>query len=162
AGDLVAWTWITRGMPLPEAKEYVAGKLGGSTLDLSDPTVMFDVRKEFGLGGILESGEVTDVDDPIGIEAKFNIAAVLDVPVSCVERFRTKAGRRGPGAPRRRRRTDGAGGGRCDRRYTMDRRLGPWLSIRFARSGLPRPHSAAPPAAGAEGSTGGDAVGSQV
>ena len=95
AGDLVARMQITRGMRLPEAKEYVAGKLGVSTLDLSDPTVMFDVRKEFGLGGILESGEVTDVDDPIGIEAKFNIAAVLDVPVSCVERFRAKAGRRG-------------------------------------------------------------------
>jgi dimethylamine--corrinoid protein Co-methyltransferase len=95
AGDLVARMQITRGMRLPEAKEYVAGKLGVSTLNLSDPTVMFDVRKEFGLGGILESGEVTDVDDPIGIEAKFNIAAVLDVPVSCVERFRTKAGRRG-------------------------------------------------------------------
>lgn len=95
AGDLVARMQITRGMRLPEAKEYVAGKLGVSTLDLSDPTVMFDVRKEFGLGGILESGEVTDVDDPIGIEAKFNIAAVLDVPVSCVDRFRTKAGRRG-------------------------------------------------------------------
>lgn len=95
AGDLVARMQITRGMRLPEAKEHVAGKLGVSTLDLSDPTVMFDVRKEFGLGGILESGEVTDVDDPIGIEAKFNIAAVLDVPVSCVERFRTKAGRRG-------------------------------------------------------------------
>ena len=95
AGDLVARMQITRGMRLPEAKQHVAGKLGVSTLDLSDPTVMFDVRKEFGLGGILESGEVTDVDDPIGIEAKFNIAAVLDVPVSCVERFRTKAGRRG-------------------------------------------------------------------
>jgi dimethylamine--corrinoid protein Co-methyltransferase len=95
AGDLVARMQITRGMRLPEAKQHVAGKLGVSTLDLSDPTVMFDVRKEFGLGGILESGEVTDVDDPMGIEAKFNIAAVLDVPVSCVERFRTKAGRRG-------------------------------------------------------------------
>jgi dimethylamine--corrinoid protein Co-methyltransferase len=95
AGDLVARMQITRGMRLPEAKAYVAGKLGVSALDLSDPTVMFDVRKEFGLGGILESGEVTDVDDPIGIEAKFNIAAVLDVPVACVERFRAKAGRRG-------------------------------------------------------------------
>ena len=55
---------------------------------------MLDVRKEFGLGGILESGEITDVDDPLGIEAKFNIAAVLDVPVNCVERFRAKASRR--------------------------------------------------------------------
>jgi hypothetical protein len=31
----------------------------------------------------------------MGIEAKFNIAAVLDVPVNCVERFRVKASRRG-------------------------------------------------------------------
>jgi len=87
---------ITRGMRLTEAKEYVAAKLGVSTLDLSDPTVMLDVRKELGLGGILESGEITGVDDPLGIEAKFNIAAVLDVPVNCVERFRAKASRRGP------------------------------------------------------------------
>ena len=96
AGDLVARMQITRGMRLTEAKEYVAGRLGVSTLDLSDPTVMLDVRKEHGLGGILESGEITDVGDPLGIEAKFNIAAVLDVPVNCVERFRAKAGRRRP------------------------------------------------------------------
>ena len=95
AGDLVARMQITRGMRLPEAKAHVAGKLGVSVLDLSDPTVMLDVRKELGLGGILESGEITDIDDPMGIEAKFNIAAVLDVPVNCVERFRAKASRRG-------------------------------------------------------------------
>ena len=94
AGDLVARMQITRAMRLTEAKEYVAGKLGVSTLDLSDPTAMFDVRKELGLGGILESGEVTDVHDPIGIEAKFNIAALLDLPVNSVERFRGMASRR--------------------------------------------------------------------
>ena len=96
AGDLVARMQITRGMRLTEAKEYVAGRLGVSILDLSDPTVMLDVRKEFGLGGILESGEITDVGDPLGIEAKFNIAAVLDVPVNCVSRFRDMASRRRP------------------------------------------------------------------
>ena len=96
AGDLVARMQITRGMRLAEAKDYVAGRLGVSTLDLSDPTVMLDVRKEYGLGGILESGEITDVGDPLGIEAKFNIAALLDVPVNCVSRFRDKAGRRHP------------------------------------------------------------------
>jgi hypothetical protein len=31
----------------------------------------------------------------MGMEAKFNIAAVLDVPINCVERFRAKAGRHG-------------------------------------------------------------------
>ena len=50
---------------------------------------MLDVRKEFGLGGILESGEITGIDDPMGIEAKFNIAAVLDIPVNCVSAFAT-------------------------------------------------------------------------
>ena len=96
AGDLVARMQITRGMRLAEAKTYVAERLGVSTIDLSDPTVMLDVRKEHGLGGITESGEVNGVDDALGIEAKFNIAAVLDVPVNCVERFRAKASRRGP------------------------------------------------------------------
>ena len=95
AGDLVARMQITRGMRLTEAKEYVAGKLGLSTLDLSDPTVMLDARKEHGLGGITESGEVNGVDDPMGIEAKFNIAALLDVPVNSVARFAAQAGRQG-------------------------------------------------------------------
>ena len=96
AGDLVARMQITRGMRLAAAKEYVAAKLGVTTLDLSDPTAMFDVRKALGLGGILESGEVTDIHDPIGIEAKFNIAALLDVPINSVECFRGKASRHRP------------------------------------------------------------------
>ena len=95
AGDLVARMQITRGMRLPEAKAYVAGKLGLSTLDLSDPTIMLDVRKDHGLGGITESGEVNGVEDPMGIEAKFNVAALLDVPINCVTRFAGHAGRRG-------------------------------------------------------------------
>ena len=95
AGDLVARMQITRGMRLQEAKAYVAGKLGVSTLDLSDPTVMLDVRKEHGLGGITESGEVNGVEDPLGIEAKFNVAALLDVPINSVARFTGHAGRRG-------------------------------------------------------------------
>ena len=33
-------------MRITEAKEYVADKLHVTPLDLSDPTVMFDVRKE--------------------------------------------------------------------------------------------------------------------
>ena len=50
AGDLVARMQVTRGMRLKEAKAYVAGKLGVSADDLSDPTVMGDVRRQFGLG----------------------------------------------------------------------------------------------------------------
>ncbi len=36
AGDLVARMQMTRGMRLPQAKQYVADKLGCSVLDLSD------------------------------------------------------------------------------------------------------------------------------
>ena len=82
AGDLVARMQITRGMRLPEAKAYVAGRLGVSPADLSDPVVMLDVRKERGLGAALEDGEIADVDDAVGIEAKFHIAALLDVPIA--------------------------------------------------------------------------------
>ena len=64
-------------------------------LDLSDPVVMLDVRKERGLGAALESGEITGVDEPIGLEAKFHIAALLDVPVNSVERFRRITAPRG-------------------------------------------------------------------
>jgi len=86
AGDLVARMQVTRGMRLKEAKAYVAGKLGISVDDLSDPTVMGDVRREFGLAR-LTSPESTFPSEPNGIEAKFNIARVLDVPVNCVQRF---------------------------------------------------------------------------
>ncbi len=83
---------FTRGMRNIEAKRYVAEKLGVSALDLVDPVVMLDVRKEFGLGSMYES-EISGPDDPLAIEAKFNISKVLDVPINCVERFKEKSGR---------------------------------------------------------------------
>jgi hypothetical protein len=92
AGDLVARMQFTRGMRNIEAKRYVAEKLGVSVLDLVDPVVMLDVRKEFGLGSMYES-EISGPDDPLAIEAKFNISQVLDIPINCVERFKEKSGR---------------------------------------------------------------------
>ena len=50
AGDLVARLQMTRGMRLAEAKDYVAGKLGVTPFDLSDPVVMTDVRNESASG----------------------------------------------------------------------------------------------------------------
>ena len=78
---------ITRGMRLKQAKEHVAQKLGVSVMDLSDPVVMLDERKERGLGSSTEAGEILYVDDPVGIEAKFHISRLLDVPINSVERF---------------------------------------------------------------------------
>jgi hypothetical protein len=88
AGDLVARMQITRGMRLTQAKAYVAEKLGVSQLDLSDPVAMLEVRKERGLGSSTEAGEILTVNDPGGIEAKFHIAELLDIPIASVERFR--------------------------------------------------------------------------
>jgi dimethylamine--corrinoid protein Co-methyltransferase len=95
AGDLVARMQITRGMRLMEAKRYVAQKLGVSLMDLSDPVAMLDVRKERGLGSSTEAGEILYVDDPVGIEAKFHISELLDIPINSVERFKAMTRSRG-------------------------------------------------------------------
>jgi dimethylamine---corrinoid protein Co-methyltransferase len=89
AGDLVARMQMTRGMRLKEAKEYVAGKLGITPFDLSDPAVMTDVRNEFGFGRI-HSYAISQPYQANQIEAKFNIARVLDIPVNCVEKFKER------------------------------------------------------------------------
>jgi dimethylamine--corrinoid protein Co-methyltransferase len=91
AGDLVARMQMTRGMRLEQAKQYVAGKLGVNTIDLSDPLVMHDVRAELGLGRITVQ-ELTYPDQPGALEAKFHIAEVLDVPINSVERFSARVG----------------------------------------------------------------------
>jgi dimethylamine--corrinoid protein Co-methyltransferase len=87
AGDLVARMQMTRKMRLPEAKRYVAAKLGVSVLDLSDSTVMRRVREEMDLGVITSVPGVAK-----GLEAKAHIADILDVKINCVERHREKLG----------------------------------------------------------------------
>ena len=92
AGDLVARMQLARRMRLPEAKEYVAGKLGVAPADLSDPVMMWDVRRALGLGTI-PTEDTASCDDALGMQAKFNIARLLDVPVCSVERFKALSGR---------------------------------------------------------------------
>ena len=82
---------ITRGMRLPEAKTYVAERLGASPSDLSDPLAMEDARREHGLGRIT-TFEMSYPAESSAMEAKFNIAGLLDVPINCVTRFRDRAG----------------------------------------------------------------------
>jgi len=81
---------MTRRMRLKEAKQYVAGKLGCTTRDLSDPVAMEQIRLEKGLGTLPFTSSVHP-DDPGMIEAKFNIAELLDIPINCVERFKKHA-----------------------------------------------------------------------
>jgi dimethylamine--corrinoid protein Co-methyltransferase len=89
AGDLVMRMQMTRGMRLKEAKAYVADRLGVSVRDLSDGVVMQDVRSEFGIGRLTEL-ENECVGEPTAMEAKFNIAELLDLPINCVQRFRSR------------------------------------------------------------------------
>jgi dimethylamine--corrinoid protein Co-methyltransferase len=86
AGDLVARMQMTRGMRLEQAKAHVAGQLGVSTADLSDPLIMHEVRREFGLG-LIPVQELTYPSEPGAIEAKFHISEVLDVPINSVQKF---------------------------------------------------------------------------
>jgi len=91
AGDLVARMQMTRRMRLKEAKQYVADKLGCGMRDLSDPVAMEQIRIEKGLGTLPFTSSVRP-DDAGMMEAKFNIARTLDVPINCVERFKARAG----------------------------------------------------------------------
>ena len=94
AGDLVARMQLTK-MRLPEAKAYVAEKLGVDVFDLSDSTTMRTVREE------LDIGVVTAVPGLAkGLEAKARIAELLDIRINSVERLKAKTGL-GAAAPRR-------------------------------------------------------------
>jgi dimethylamine--corrinoid protein Co-methyltransferase len=88
-GDLVARMQMTRGMRLKEAKQYVADKLGVTPFDLSDPVAMTEVRNEHGFGRV-HSYAISQPWQANQIEAKFNIARVLDVPINSVEKFKER------------------------------------------------------------------------
>jgi dimethylamine--corrinoid protein Co-methyltransferase len=74
-------------MRLPEAKRYVADKLGVGIRDLSDSTVMRTLRED------LDIGVVTAVPGLAkGLEAKSRIADLLDIRINSVERLKEKTG----------------------------------------------------------------------
>lgn len=82
AGDLVARMQISRGMRLVEAKAYVADKLGVAVKDLTDPIVMTEIRSDLGLGTLHIGARSAK-----GIEAKHNIANILNININCVQKF---------------------------------------------------------------------------
>jgi hypothetical protein len=87
AGDLVARMQMSRGMRIGEAKAFVAGKLGISIAELTDPVIMSEIRHDLQIG----------VMSPLpgcakGMEAKFRIADVLGIEINCVNRFKKRAG----------------------------------------------------------------------
>lgn len=80
AGDLVARMQLHRKMRLPEAKRYVAEKLGVGPADLSDEVAMREIREELGLGVV-----TAVVGAATGLAAKARIGRLLDVRVASVE-----------------------------------------------------------------------------
>ena len=87
AGDLVARMQLSRKMRLPEAKQYVADRLGISVLELCDSTVMRRLREE------LDIGVITAVPGAAkGVEAKARIAELLGVKINCVELMKRRIG----------------------------------------------------------------------
>lgn len=85
SGDLVARMQMTRGMRIGEAKAYVADKLGVSIIELSDSVIMDEVRGDLDIGRIHSIAGAAK-----GIEAKHNIAKLLDIEINCVEKFKKR------------------------------------------------------------------------
>jgi hypothetical protein len=83
AGDLVAWMQMSKKMKLPEAKQYVAEKLGVSILDLTDEDVMYPLREELGIGVV-----TAKAGGPKGIVAKAKIAKLLGIEINSVNLFK--------------------------------------------------------------------------
>jgi len=83
AGDLVARVQMAQGMRIEQAKAYVAEKLKVAVSDLTDPVIMGEVRQDLNLGMVTPLPGCAK-----GIEAKFNIAQLLDININCVNKFR--------------------------------------------------------------------------
>jgi hypothetical protein len=87
AGDLVLRMQLTRGMKIKEAKEYVAEKLGVTPMDLSDCSVMREIRETLDIGYPMPNDGAAK-----GIEAKINISRILGIKINSVERFKRITG----------------------------------------------------------------------
>lgn len=85
AGDLVARVQMSKALKIKEAKEYVAEKLGVSVIDLSDSNLMKELREQMDIGHVQVRDKASH-----GIEAKFNIAKLLDIKINSVENFKRK------------------------------------------------------------------------
>jgi dimethylamine--corrinoid protein Co-methyltransferase len=92
-GDLVARMQL-RKMRLPQAKRYVADRLHVGILDLTDSTVMRELREELDIGTV--TGVATAAK---GVEAKAHVAELLGIPIRSVERLRHKLDDYAPSTP---------------------------------------------------------------
>lgn len=86
AGDLV-FRMELRKMKLPAAKKYVADKLHCSIADLADCAEMKEIRESLNIGTTQARPDVG-----LGIQTKFRIAEILDIPINSVNKFKREAG----------------------------------------------------------------------
>lgn len=78
---------MSRGMKIQDAKEYVAGRLGVSPAELTNPVIMSEVRED------LDIGRVNAVPGAAkGIDAKIRIAELLGIEINCVNLFKKRTG----------------------------------------------------------------------
>ena len=76
---------MTRKMKIPEAKQYVAAKLGVGVMDLANEELMRELREELGVGVI-----TSIAGGPKGIRAKLKIAELLGIHINSVELFKSQ------------------------------------------------------------------------
>lgn len=82
SGDLIGRMQLQKKMRLPEAKDYVAKKLGVSSIELCDEFTMRKLREK------LDIGVITGLPGAAkGLEAKVRIAELLGIKINCVERL---------------------------------------------------------------------------
>ena len=72
-------------MKIDKAKQYVAGKLGISVLDLSNEEVMHQIREDLDIGIISGPADATK-----GVAARCRIADLLDISIHSVNLFKEK------------------------------------------------------------------------
>jgi len=86
-GDLVARMQISRGMKIAEAKKYVADKLGVSISEIHDAVAMRETREDLRIGTLQSLP-----GHPKGIEAKYNIARLLDIELNSLRTSKVRMG----------------------------------------------------------------------
>ena len=86
AGDLV-FRMQLQGYKIDDAKKYVADKLNCPVSYLADCAEMKELREELNIGTVQ-----VRPDAGLGIQTKFRIADILDVPINSVTKYKKEAG----------------------------------------------------------------------
>lgn len=87
AGDLVLRMQLAKSLKIDQAKEYVARRLEVNVDELSDCSVLQEVRQLLDIGYSMPAPGAAK-----GLAAKVNIARVLGLKINAVERFKEKTG----------------------------------------------------------------------